>query len=377
MSAFTDKRTSVERKIVELSRTLHKDLAEAGRRLVESGLLPSEEPYASLTRRERELSDEIEERTRTRDRIVAIGERLAEIETKRKELEDRIKEIGTGLEPHYRVIGENAFRVFRDNPLIDQEYADIFTPLLDANEEMRQMRSELTSAEGELAEKPFLEKMVLRGRIIVLRNRLALRENQIERLYRDAGKQISATDFITTIGDPELDEAAAPLLELIDESNRLEGEVTALGEERDALQRELSKLGVERRPASRINQLKEEIGALQEERRGAHAEIAMAAKGSDLLEQADAETKELLRSIAATENEKRAAEERIGRLDAAIRAERLAGDIDQIETSIGRKRSQIATLTGDIEELERKRAGLETQIREEERARGPVEELLE
>lgn len=377
MSAFTEKRTEVQAELADLSRELQDLLAEAGTRIVRSESLPDEEPYTTLAARDAELASRLGELETTRERIVAIGDRMGEVGRQRDELEKRRREIGSRLEPHYQTIGENAFRVFRDNPLVDQEYADIFTPVLDAHEELKQARNELDRAEAELAEKPFLEKMVLRGRIIVLRNRLSVRESQLDRLYRDAGRQIAGTDFITTIGDPGLDEAAAPFLELMDESRRLDREIEALDEERESLQGELSDLGVERRPGSRIGELDREIEQAERERRDSLAEIATAVKGSDLAATLDDDTRTALDEVAQVESRLESTRQRIERLDAAIEAERLSGEIDQLDQSIARKRAQIATLTGEIEELEKKKAGIRTRVDEAERTRGSVEELLQ
>lgn len=377
MSAFTEKRTKTQAELTAVSRTLQDHLVEAGARIVRSESLPNEEPYATLTARDAELAARLQELRSAHDRIVAIGDRLGELGRQRDELEKRRKEIAGQLEPHYRTIGENAFRVFRDNPLVDQEYADIFTPVLDAHEELKQAREELSRAEAELAEKAFLEKMVLRGRIIVLRNRLTVRESQLERLYRDAGRQIAGTEFITTIGDPGLDEAAAPFLDLMDESRRLDQEMASLDAERESLQEELSGLGVERRPGSRIGELDRQIEEAEQERRQSLAEIATAVKGSDLAESLDEEVRAALEKVSQIESELDSTRQRLERLDAAIEAERLNGEIDQLDQSIARKRAQIATLTEEIEELEKKKAATRTRVGEAERTRGSVEELLQ
>ena len=377
MSVFTEKRSEVQAELTTLSRNIQDLLAEAGAHIVRSPSLPDEEPHATLTARDAELAARLAELRSTHDRIVAIGDRMGEIGRQRAELERRRKEIGDQLEPHYRTIGENAFRVFRDNPLVDQEYADIFTPVLDAHEELKRAREELDRAESELAEKPFLEKMVLRGRIIVLRNRLTVRESQLERLYRDAGRQIAGTDFITTIGDPGLDEAAAPFLDLMEETRSLDQEIASLDDERESLERELSGLGVERRPGSRIGELDREIEEVEKERQTLLAEIATAVKGSDLVETLEDEVRTALEEVSQTESKLEATQKRLERLDAAIEAERLSGDIDQLDQSIARKRGQIATLTDEIEELEQRKAAIRTRVDEAERTRGPVEDLLQ
>ncbi|MFP4114598.1 MAG: hypothetical protein ACLFUA_09510 [Spirochaetales bacterium] len=376
MSAFTEKRAEVQAEYAALTRTLNDRLADAGNAIAASHALPNEEPYATLLARNDELSARIAERRATHDRIVAIGERLQEISSARSELQKRHKEIGAELDPHYRTIGENAFRVFRDNPLVDQEYAEIFTPLLDAHEELKQIRADLDTVESQVSEKPFLEKMVLRGRLIVLRNRLSMRETQLERLHREAGKQISATAFMTTIGDPELDRTAGPFLDLMDESQRLEHEIAALDDERSALENELEKLGVGKRPATRLREIDEQIADSERERADALAAIARSAAGSDLVSEMSSDVQDALAVVAEAEREREETRARLERLDAALEAERLAGDVDQIETSIARKRSQIETLQKEIAELESRKDGLQARVHDAEQKRGSVENLL-
>ena len=376
MSAFTDKRAEVQSELSSLSEELEQQLAEAGAALLASGLLPAEEPYATLVSEVEQATARVQEMQEKRERIVAIGERLAQIESSVAELQKRGNEISGELAPHYHTIGENAFRVFRDNPLIDQEYADIFTPVLNAAEEIRGTRSELEQAESELAEKPFLEKMVLRGRIIVLRNRLALREGQMERLSREAGRQIAATDFITTIGDPGLDEAAGPFLDLMEESQRIEHEIATLEEERTALREELVSLGVDRRPATRLSELDEQTEGARARQRRFRAEIATAAKGSDLGSSAGDAVRERLEAVEKIEKEQKKARRKLESLDAAIRVEQLSGEIDQIDSAADRKRAQVKSLAEEIEALETRKAGLETQVAEAAKTRGPVEKLL-
>lgn len=376
MSAFTDKRAEVEARLTTLEQEVHRRLAEAGATLVDAGILPQEEPYATAVERERALDERVRTLESTRERIVAIGERLAEIASAREEREKRRRAIAAEIEPHYATIGENAFRVFRDNPLVDQEYADIFTPVLDAHEEIRQLHGELARAEKEVAEKPFLEKMVLRGRMIVLRNRVAMKDNQRERLLKDAGRQIAATDFITTIGDPGLDEAAAPFLELHDELRQVDQELASIDEERAALDRELEKLGVERKPATRIGEIDAEIRELTGERDEVRVTIATAAKGSELVEKLGAGDRETFEAIERSQSERDAARATLERIEAAIRVEKLQHEHDRVAGQIDRKQKQIASLSSEIEGLQQEKSRIEAETAELEAQRGPVADLI-
>ena len=376
MSAFTDKREEIRSELSFLEERLRAQLAAAGQAIVESDRVVADAPPDPLIAADAQLRARLQELHDIRDRVVEIGNRLAEIKQADDELDKRRKELGAQLEPHYQAIGENAFRVYRSNPLVDQEYADIFTPVQEAHEEIRQTKGELEQAESELEDKPFLEKMVVRGRIIVLRNRLSLRESQIARIYRDAGKQIAATDFITTIGDPELEKAAAPFLEMMDESHRLEDESAALEVERETLQDELRTLGVERRAATRLSEIDDLIQAAEAERKESLIAIANAVRETSDADFGD-EARVELETVGAIERDRHEARERLERVEAAIQIERMRGEADHVETTIGRKRSQIEKLQADIDELERQKASLEGMIAEAEKRRGPQDDLLD
>ena len=377
MSAFSEKRQEAHAELSTLNQRVRAQLAAAGQAAVESGTVPADEPFASLLAHDAEIVSRLRELRATRGRIASAGERLADIKTKTDRLDARRKEISSELEPHYQTIGENAFRVFHDNPLVDQEYADIFTPVLEAHEEIKQTRSEIERGEADLVEKPFLEKMVVRGRIIVLRNRLSLRESQITRLYREAGRQITATDFITTIGDPGLEAAAAPFLGLTDEWRRIDDELRAYEKERESLHRELMTLGVERRAAGRIAEIDEAINAAESTRKDSLTAIATAARESGRTDELGEEFKERLEAVAATEARRSEVEERVERLEAAIQVERMHAEIELIDSTIARKRSQIEKLTEDIAGLERDKESLAGMAVEAEARRGPVDDLYQ
>ena len=377
MSAFSEKRQEAHAELSTLNQRVRAQLAAAGQAIVESGAVPSEEPFAALLANDAEIASRLKELRATRERIVSIGERLVDIRNKTDRLDARRKEISGELEPHYQTIGENAFRVFRDNPLVDQEYADIFTPVLEAHEEIKLTRTEIDRAEVELADKPFLEKMVVRGRIIVLRNRLSLRESQITRLYRDAGRQITATDFITTIGDPGLEQAAGPFLGMTDEWRRIDDELRAYEKERESLHRELMTLGVERRAAGRITEIDEEIQAAESARKDSLIAIANAARQSGNVDGLGDEVRSHLDAAAITEAQRAAVEERVERLEAALQIERMYGEVQLIESTIARKRAQIEKLSDDIAGLEREKESLAGMAAEAEKRRGPVDDLYQ
>src|SRR6056297_2410004 len=108
MSAFTDKRAEVQSELSSLSEELEQQLAETGAALLDSGVLPGEEPYSTLVSEEEQATARILEMQEKRERIVAIGERLAEIESIFFDLQKPAYEISSELAPHYQTIGENA-----------------------------------------------------------------------------------------------------------------------------------------------------------------------------------------------------------------------------------------------------------------------------
>ena len=372
MSAFAQSKTRIEERLARESGELKELLTEIGKHLVDAQRLPDDEPFADLLSQQGSAQATISELEATRDRIVSITQRTDEIQRTLADIGQRRKAIDSDLEPQYREIGAQAFRVFRDNPLIDQEYADIFTPLLESHEEARRLERELEAAQAELADKNFLEKMVTRGRVVVLRNRIAIKEGQQRRMHTDAGRQIAGTDFVRTIGDPSLDEAAAPFLELMEESKRLAADARVLEDERAALAAELETLGVDRRADSRLADLRKAISDGERTRNEVLVQIAEEARRSEL------DAKELAASgeaLSALDQAITADADLVRRLEKAIEAERVRGDIDQLDTQIERKKQQIATLEADIGQLDERRADLASKETKLKKQRGPVKDL--
>jgi chromosome segregation ATPase len=376
MSGYARAKTGVEERLARATNERRTLLAGIGRRLLETGTKSNDAAIVEALQRESESRSRLEEIERTRDRIAAIGDRVANIQKQQTALSERQKQIDAELEPQYRTIGEEAFRVFRDNPLIDQEYADIFTPLLELSEELRQLGREIEAAEAESANKAFLEKMVVRGRLIVLKNRLAIKEGQNRRLRTEAGRQIAATDFIRTIGDPALDGAAEPFLELMEESGRITGEIAALEDERAALVDELATLGVERRPETRLAELARAADSARLENENALVTVAEAhrAGAGDTQETGLADEMETLSKLEATIAADR---QLVHRLAKAMEVDKVRSEIDQIEAQIARKKQQLENINADIGSLEGRRDGLvatETELKGE---RGDLDELLD
>ncbi len=349
-------------------------LIDMGRALIEEGALPEKDPFPALVSEEGAAATAIAEIEGQRDRISSIVARLDGIKQTQNDMGQRQKAIDSELEPKYREIGTEAFRVFRDNPLIDQEYAEIFRALLESHEETRNLERDLQTANAELADKNFLEKVVVRGRVIVLRNRLAIKEGQQRRMYTDAGRQIAGTDFVRTIGDPALDEAAAPFLELIEESKRLVAESGVLEDERKSLASELTTLGVERKADHRLAELNKELREAEAKHHDALMALARSAREAKLDSESIASRSEDLNDVEAEIERDQVL---IERLEKAIEAGRVQADIDQLTAQIERKRQQIASIEADIERLEKRRNDLSETEKQLEAERGSLDDLTD
>ena len=370
MSDFRKLRSNAEQTRAELEAELHRLRSAAGEALLETH---PDTVESTLYDREAELTEHIRATAATRERAVQLRDRIAELSARRDDAEAEYKRLTHDLEPLYAPVGSRAFVIYRDNPLVDQEYAEIFTPLVAVLEQVRESRREVESLEAELEDKPFIEKVIVRGRLALARNRLATHEGRLQKLEVGAGKQILATDFVAAIGDPSLDAAAAPYNERIDSIERIERELSSLADEIESLRGKLRDI-CDGKPAGQcIASLEDELDAITRNRQEVLALIAEATEtGAD-----DDAIAAMPAAARDAVNACRAISERIAdhgglieRLDAAIRVERLDQEIRALSDSIDRKQLQIDALTGDIAELDERRRASQSEKAAAEAVRG-------
>lgn len=354
---------------------LHAVLADAGSHLIEK---PAQSPGADLAqtrKREREVAEQVQAVAAARDRIGEVGDRLLAVKERTSEIQSEIRRLSENMDPIYEEIGGIAFDVYRGNPLVDQEYADIFSALIEVYSELSGINAAVADQQALLEAKPFLEKMVIRGRIALLKNRRTTREGSFRRLVRGAGRDIMETAFVDEIGDPKLTAAAEPYRDRLKGARERESDLVVAEEERHALNEELEKLGAAKRPHKKLEELEEDLLTLTRTRDAILVELARAAR--------DIPKEDLPPKCRTLFTKARKLDRRLDalavisdRVQAALDVERLEGDTNRLATEIARKETRQAELKKEIAALKREKKDTDLRLEAKRQAQGSAEELL-
>jgi uncharacterized protein YdcH (DUF465 family) len=379
MSQFSDRTDAVRSYLDSLRAELHATLAEAGAHLHSVSAGAEDSPASSrlpeLIERENQVSEQIAETESARDRIQETENQIMESRERETDLKQQVRDLTEGLDQIYEEIGRIAFDVFRGNPLVDQEYAAIFSPLVEVNSELAGIDASIAEQQALLDERPFLEKMVTRGKIALLKNRRATREGSLRRLMRRAGNQIVGTAFVDEIADPKLTEAAEPYRDRLQKTTELEDQLAGLAELHQNLEDELEQLCQGKRPHKRLDELADDEQTLVRTRDTIRAEMAQSVRSVPKSE-LPAKCRPLLKRAEETEKRLEAGEALAARLKAAMDAERMEEECGRLEAEIQRKERQQTELKKEITSLKKQRTRMSGQLTERIEARGPAEDLL-
>lgn len=321
-------------------------------------------------------NDEIARIVATVKRIEEIGERIKALSLERSDKEERREKMIEELRPHHTLLGEIAFRVFKENPVIDNKYTEIFRELSENYDEVRQLERDLAKLRGEQAKPPFVERLMKRGRDLLLKSRIQGKQEKRDALYEEAGRKLAETDFIDLIDDPELDEAAAPF----EEKRR---EITQVDREISEIDQEIRKLNEEQREKSGGKRIQKAIADLREARRQREEsqQELFSQVGRRYVEGESGKGEQpesiagLIEELATTNSREQACREAIERFEAAISFEKLSHRIRQTGEEKERQQRKLEKIEQSIRELEGEIAGLEEERRKAEALRGPTEEL--
>lgn len=305
--------------------------------------------------------------------IRRLAEQRTESTTRSKALKQELERIRQESTEMLRAIGETSFTVFRENPLVDQEYADIFAALLENFELIRDLDRQIESKQQQIEERQFLDRVVERGRLLLLRNRRASLTNRAPRLQVDAGKAIVETPFVDAIDDRRLSEIAEPYRMTRKRIAEIEEELAGISEQIDEINAELETLAAQRNPDRRAAELRDAqaktVASLQE----IYADL-----GSVFLA-ADGELPHTHQDTRATidrlTEENQARRERIKRLSAAIQVYQLNEKLASLERETQRRRDSIAKLESEITDLEHERERVESDRMAAEAERGDLSDL--
>ena len=331
-------------------------------------------------RRLRTKVKEADARQKEFDEASAQAAKLEHLQNRRQELQEQITDaqaevdrMSEEIKPLCQDVGKAAFKTYRENPFVDPAIEEIFSSLLEHEEELTELDRQIGEQESELAKRSAVAKLMSRGRLAFLKGKKSARENALPRLYREAGEAVCATNFITRVEDPSLSAAAKPYFQKRAEIEDLEQHIQSLDDEKRSVGAELTELtgnvGAERR-------LKKARETAENELRAKDREIGeKAASGidgdPDLPDEVHAAVDELKTAEEAQNKER----DRLRRLRAAVELEDVTESIPKIEQQISRQEQDIAERQKHLEELKQQLENAEAEKRRLEKARGPAENL--
>ena len=206
------------------------------------------------------------------------------------------------------------------------------------------------------------------------------------RLYREAGQRILETDFVTTIGDPQLSEAAEPYRQRVHEISEVDDDLERLEAEGEQLASEMESLVPSGKVRNRIDEMDEELDIIEAQRADLRMRVSVSveerlehppadAEGNLQTQDLPAELSELLDSIRSKAGEIAQRDTLVQRLQAGIDAEQINGEIAQLDANISRKETQLERMKEEIESLQKHRQELESRMKAKQKERGSLKDL--
>jgi chromosome segregation ATPase len=331
-------------------------------------------------RRLRTKVKEADARQKEYDEASAQAAKLEHLQNRRQELQEQITDaqaevdrMSEEIKPLCQDVGKAAFKTYRENPFVDPAIEEIFSSLLEHEEELTELDRQIGEQESELAKRSAVAKLMSRGRLAFLKGKKSARENALPRLYREAGEAVCATNFITKVEDPSLSAAAKPYFQKRAEIEDLEQHIQSLDDEKRSVGAELTELtgnvGAERR-------LKKARETAENELRAIDREIGeKAASGIDGDPDLPDEVRAAVDELKTAEEAQNKERDRLRRLRAAVELEDVTESIPKIEQQISRQEQDIAERQKHLEELKQQLENAEAEKRRLEKARGSAENL--
>lgn len=377
MANYRERIEAIEKEITANEALIRADHRAIGKTLVEADIdLSKNESVAEHAQAAAGLSRQIAEIEEKVTRVQAV---LAERAEDREAIEAKEAEIRThqeSLPPIYEEIGKVAFERFRESPFVDQEYAQIFSDLVKHHEELRDVETELERLDASIEQKPFLEKVVARGKRIVLANRLSAKQSTQQRLFRKVGKDVTRTEFIQSMDDATLSSVAKPYYDTEKQIEDLTHDVENLRAKEQKRTEELTELVNDQRPDRYVTRLQSEKDGLIQDRDAAYTAIGNAvALGDASISVEDANVSALVEEISELERDNQSKRATISRLQAALRVIELDRQIDQKADTIDALEKQIENIKQQIAEQNARLEELKQEKAEQEKARGPEDTL--
>jgi len=310
------------------------------------------------------------------ERFNAITERANQIMRKTDADEIQVKKLVQQNIPHYEKIGQAAFEFYQENPFSDQEHSDIFSEVVQNQQELAGLESAIHETESQREGKSLIDRMMSRGKVALLKSRRQAKLSSLPRLYRAAGEKLSSTEFTSMVADESIANVAGPFLDNVRKIQELRLDIEQLGQEKESLELEADGLCEGKRQHKRVAELENALKIHHEKLSSIYRNIGrMYRKGVGKPDDAIAEVREYLQSVTDTEKEIAARNASVNRLKAAIDIDQIERDsaqmqntIRQIEDQIRKEQDDIAALTDKITAADKEKIRLA-------KVRGPEEEL--
>ncbi len=338
------------------------------RQLEKLGTVLYSEHRSSLKRKPlkdtiKEISDidsEISDVDSSVSRIKEITEHLKKIENERADLLKDEKELNEILNNLYGRIGEAVFAYYQDNSFSETEHNAVFSELKKEAEEYTRIEAELTRMEANQSEKPFLEKVVQKGKKVFLRSKVSSKLNNVKRLYTEAGREVCESGLINEIDDRNVSVTAAPYFDTKKKADSIRSRIEKLGDEEAGLREELSELGVEKKSEKRIDALENKKQELKSKRDGLFMRLAAEFRKNQ--EEGVSGSKNTAPILTSINNDESAISKKralIKRIQAAIDFDLLSIQVNEMERTIKSRDEQIKNYQKEIEELRSKIGSME------------------
>jgi|GEM_PF-7111498 len=377
MDDYRTKITALEREIEENEAAIDKGYGSIGEQLHRKhDQLLSGKQFKELQEELKNLSREIDASSKEVSRIQSIQKRQEENREKSTAAHEEIKQLQKEAAGLYEDIGRAAFAVYKENPFIDQTFVDIFSDLVRNQEDLAEIENDLARFESELAEKSFLDKMVAKGKVALLRNRQAAKENNVPRLLRKAGEEVCNTNFVHVVDNEELTKSVEPYTDLNAKIEKVEKRITAISSDQDELAGELEQMCGNKKPGRRISELEQAIESYRDSLGVTYGELGRTFV-SQLKKDAEipADIQPIVEKNKKLDRENNNKSRHIDRLNAAIQIQRLTRDISDMQGRIESLEEQIQHSQSRIAELQNMMDQADKEKKQLEKTRGAVEKL--
>ncbi|TVQ40556.1 MAG: hypothetical protein EA384_02465 [Spirochaetaceae bacterium] len=322
------------------------------------------------------IESRIESHGQCIDTINSVLDRQQRIDSDIDAHQQEIVELEESVTPMHEEIGRQAFDVYKENPFVDQQYVDMFSDLVKNQEDIREIDEQLSQLERDTEEKPFLDRMVAKGKIALLRNRRTTREQNSPRLLRKAGKAVTESSFVTVADAPALTAALEPYHQVHTRIDGIRRTIGDLENERSTLDNQLADLEADKKPLRRVADLEQQIESLRTALESVYqatgdiyvAELKKDEKPLDAVADAVGRVQTRQRELSGLEKQ-------VERLRAAIAVGEVENRITGYQKKIAALEDKIAEQQRTVQQYQEEMAQAEAEKADLEKQRGPIDKL--